>query len=299
MNTLGRAAVSLSVGDVIAKYLDDKIGLNGQGKSQANSLQAPLKGLGGIFVADLSPEHVVFYRRKRTGLGIATGTVRRELGALRAALKWAERTRIIPVGSLPHFDLPPDGAARQGYLDRDQEALFWTAARDRALDKSLSDSVRRVGLFVCLALETAGRMSAVLGLTWDRVDFVRKMVDLRDPKMTVTKKRRVMLPMSEELCEVLEQVWAEAGQPLDGLVLGHDGSLRFAFTAFRAELGFDWLHIHDLRRTWATLRVMSGVPLGEVAAFMGDTVAVVERHYAMFSPDYLRRAAGAGRRAGP
>lgn len=48
---------------------------------------------------------------------------------------------------------------------------------------------------------------------------------------------------------------------------------------------------HTLRHTAATWMVAGGVPLGEVARYLGDSERTTERVYAKHSPDYLRGAA--------
>lgn len=52
------------------------------------------------------------------------------------------------------------------------------------------------------------------------------------------------------------------------------------------------LHIHDLRRTWATLAARRGVALWQIAGVLGDTVEAVGAHYAHHAPDHLRGAVG-------
>lgn len=44
------------------------------------------------------------------------------------------------------------------------------------------------------------------------------------------------------------------------------------------------LNFHMMRHTFATLLAMSGVPLVEIAALLGDTLAVTEKYYAGYSP---------------
>jgi integrase len=50
--------------------------------------------------------------------------------------------------------------------------------------------VPHLRLFVTLALATAGRASAVLELTWDRIDFERGQIQLKKHEVVTTLKRR-------------------------------------------------------------------------------------------------------------
>jgi integrase len=82
---------------------------------------------------------------------------------------------------------------------------------------------------------------------------------------------------------------------------GHDpkfrnqpvASVKKAVARLARGLGIEGFSPHILRHTAASHMVMAGVPLAEVARMLGDSEAMVEKTYAKFSPDYLRRAADA------
>jgi integrase len=158
-------------------------------------------------------------------------------------------------------------------------------------------TVRRAALFTMLALSTAARAQAIIGLTWDRVDLKRRLIDYRDGSLRATKKRRVPVPIEDRLWPELARAWIEQGRPKSGPVLGSFGELRKSFETLKA--GFigprgvtlpAGLTRHDLRRTWATLAAQRGVPMFQIAGMLGDTLETVERHYAHHSPEYLRGA---------
>lgn len=288
------ASGGLTVRDCVERYLAGHVEKNGRTASQDWNLKNVTRGLGAMRVADLTEGHVDFYARKRLAAGRATGTVRRELSALRAALAWSVRKGLVPAEAVPHFDLPAESPARTRYLDEAEEERLWDAAEDVATDLHLPMERRRVGLFVCLALETAARSEAIRGLTWDRVDLKRGVVDYNEPGRRVSNKRRAVVPISDRLRAVLDVAHAlalaDGGGVAEGPVLGHTGSVRGSFERLCARVGIEDVTVHDLRRTWATLRVSWGVPLQDVARVLGDSIEVVERHYAVFAPDYLRDA---------
>jgi len=59
---------------------------------------------------------------------------------------------------------------------------------------------------------------------------------------------------------------------------------RRPFKDYVASMGFPNLTRHDMRRTFASLRVSSGVSIYKVARWLGDGVTVVERHYGHLIP---------------
>lgn len=56
------------------------------------------------------------------------------------------------------------------------------------------------------------------------------------------------------------------------------------FRAYTASQNLAWVSSHVMRHTFASLLVQSGVSIYKAAAWLGDGVEVVERHYAHLSP---------------
>jgi len=72
------------------------------------------------------------------------------------------------------------------------------------------------------------------------------------------------------------------------------GSIKTGFNAAVKRAKIKHFTPHDLRRTAGRFMVESGVPIEEVASYLGHSNPSVTRStYAQFSPDYLRKAAGA------
>lgn len=56
-----------------------------------------------------------------------------------------------------------------------------------------------------LLLKTAARVEAVLKLTWNRVDFQRRKIVLRDPLATSSQKERTIVSVNETRLRELQQ----------------------------------------------------------------------------------------------
>lgn len=276
-----------TVGNIIDLYLAFTERENAS-ETQHWSLKPVKVWFENLDVGQITDDVLTAYRAHRLAK-VKSGTVRKELGALKAALNWAaspkRNPRIIMPADVPHIDLPPEGAARTNFLSADDAARLFDLAAAKATDGS-HFRFRRLGLFICLALETAAREGAIKGLTWDRVHLDRNQIDFRDPEAMVTKKRRVPVPISAKLKPVLQDAYARR-DPNNPLVLEHDGALYKQFKQLLSDHGLpEGTTIHDMRRTWATLRVMWGASIEKVAAILGDTVEVTEKHYAHFQPGY-------------
>jgi integrase len=150
-------------------------------------------------------------------------------------------------------------------------------------------------LFVHLAYATAGRASALLGLTWDRCDFERGKINLEDPTVVIPHKGRAIVPMTAALRAALTE--AHRGS-LTPFVIEWGGkrvaSVKRGIKAAGARAGLGNVAPHMLRHSAAVRMAEDGVPMEEIAQYLGHSnVNVTRRVYAKFSSDYLRNAARA------
>ncbi len=278
------APATPTIAEIVGQYRIHHVEANSLTATQDYSLRPVEALLGHLEPGQLTPKELLTYRKSRM---VKDGTLRREFGALLAALNWAVRQKIIDRGMIPTIDLPPEGQAVQTYLDAEDEAKFHAYAMGASIGKK---APARITLFVGLALDTAARKKAIEGLTWDRVNLKTRMIDFRDPSLRATKKRRGMVPISDRLLPLLE--WAERTR-VDEFVLPGGGAIRSAYETWVATTPYPDITPHDLRRTWATLAAMAGVPLIEIADVLQDTIEVVMKHYRVFQPNHLRGAVNA------
>ncbi len=266
-----------TVGEIMYAYLQEK----DQSAIDPARLRVAWKALEPTF-ASLRPDHIdrplcrVHIARRRQE-GRKDGTIAKELNTLRAGLRWHDpRTPAI-------FEMPPAVQPRERYLTRAEYGRLLKACETQP----------HLHLFVVLALATAGRSQAILGLTWDRVDFARGVVRLaEDPHR---RKGRATVPITDSARAALEAVYDV--RTCDSVVewAGRRvGSIKKAFKAACARAGLEGVTPHDLRRTAAVWMAEAGVSMAEIAAYLGHSDdRVTSKHYARFSPDYLRRAARA------
>lgn len=249
------------------------------------------QGLGYHEASDLIAGDIATYVRKRSrgllGAGcVSDGTIRRELGVLKAALNHAVDQRIIRRDQIPTIRMPPSGSPRERYLDLDEIGRLLAAAKAITAEEG-NGRLSRVERFIWIALQTGARRDAVIRLEWSRVDLTRRIIDFRDPDMRVTRKRRVQVPISDQLLPVLERAHAERK---GAYVLDTTGPLRSVFDRVCARAEIEDCSFHVLRHTWASHASMNGVPLTEISRVLGNTLAVCEKVYAKYRPDYLTSA---------
>lgn len=234
-------------------------------------------------IGNLRPEHLArrTYLVRRERDDVAPATILREGATLRAALKWAEREKWID--RAPYVELPGKTPPRERFLSRDEVDALLRSAR-----------VPHVRLFILLAVQTAARSGAILDLTWDRVDFDRRLINFCLAGRAETKKRRAIVPINDVLIGPLQEARQVA---ISDYVVEYAGtkikSIRHAFDRAVERAGIAHCTRHDLRRTAASWLAMAGVSIDEIARYLGDTSEMVQRVYARFNPQYLRAAADA------
>jgi integrase len=255
-------------------------------------------------IPEINQNLVDAYVRERllgkNGRAVKAPTVRRELQALFAALRFcaAPPRKLFPPALIEAVTLPDGGQPRDRWLTHAEIQRMLDAAARLRRGPRLSRGER----FLWIALHTAARMSAVLDLTWDRVDFETRVIHLDVPERKKTKKRRASVPISTDLLPVLQRAYKERQGVL---VMDNKADVWATVQLIAIEAGLGGgqkkpdrtqkpkatgISPHVLRHTAATHMARRGVPLWKIAKVLGNTLAMVEKVYAKHSPDDLREA---------
>jgi integrase len=223
------------------------------------------------------------YTARRRKDGVADATVRTELQALRAALRWAAAPERRLIAEVPRIDMPARPEARIRWLNRDEAGRLLAACK-----------AHHVRLFVTLALHTGARSGAILGLTWDRVDLTNRLVDFREAGRVRTRKRRVPAPINDTLYAAL--VEAQAAATTEYVIEWAGGPVARVKHAFRdaaARASLVGVTPHVLRHTAVTWMLQAGIDPWKAAGLVGMTVDMVQQVYGHHHPEHLRDAARA------
>lgn len=238
----------------------------------------------GKTVADITRETCAAYTRCRER---SDGTVRRELGVLRAAVNLAHHegrlTRPVAV-TLPERPEPKDR-----WLTRKEVAALVRAARNEPTVRLY------LPLFILIALRTGARKEAILSLRWSQVDLEAGRIDFNPAGRRRTNKRRSRVPIPSRLLLHLKHARLR-GHDL-GYVIHKDGKpmkdIKKGFAAACRRADLEGVSPHVLRHTCATWMMQSGVDKFEACGFLRMTMDTLERTYAHHHPDHLKRAAEA------
>lgn len=217
------------------------------------------------------------YHKARVKDGMAASSIVTELALLRACLRWRYKA------AAPSIWLPPASPARDEYLTKDQARQIVAAAE-----------TPHVRLFVILGLTTGARASAILDLTWDRVDFEHGTINYKPAGRVQTNKRRTVVPMNEMAREALQEAYRGR---LTGHVIEYGGkpvgSIKKGIQRLAARTGIRFSP-HVLRHTCAVWMAQADVPMQKISQYMGHTtMKTTEAFYARYSPSYMKDASAA------
>ncbi|SUS06439.1 conserved hypothetical protein [uncultured Defluviicoccus sp.] len=238
--------------------------------------------LGDLKASDVTRTHV---SRLHHSLRTTPYQANRVLAVCSAMFTLAER-----------WGLRPDGSNPCQHVEK-----FRELARERMLSAEelarLGDGLAayRGSPYVVAAVKllvfTGARLSEVLGLRWEWIDFKRGEARLPDSK-TGAKTLHLPPPALAVLAELprIEGnshviVGDVAGRPLV--------NLGKAWRAIRKQAGLDDVRIHDLRHAFASIAASSGMGLPIIGKMLGHADAKTTQRYAHLAADPVKAAAAA------
>lgn len=197
------------------------------------------------------------------------------------AERWGERTD----GSNPckHVERYPEGK-RERFLTPDELRRLGDTLL--SVEKTAHPSAVAA---IRLLIFTGGRLSEVLGLKWDWIDFARGIARLPDSK---TGAKNLTLPMPA--LEVLANLPRLANNPfvLPGERRGAQfAGIQKAWQRIRKIAGLSNVRIHDLRHAFASVAVQSDESLYLVGRVLGHQQIATTQRYAHLAPAALRAVA--------
>lgn len=251
-------------------------------KDQNIHLQWWKKELGSHTLSNITPAVLVEYRDKlangetHQGKERASATVNRYLAALSHLFTvlvkewgWADENPLRKISKLKE----PRGRVR--FLS-DEE-------RTRLLKACQEADNPWLYLVVVLCLSTGARKMEIMTLTWDDVDFNRRVITLHETK---NGERRI-LPLVGKANELLQEYSKTRNPKIDLLFPGKDPKkpidLRSVWETALEKAEIQDFRFHDLRHSAASYLAMNGASLAEIAEVLGHKTLQMVKRYAHLS----------------
>jgi integrase len=281
----------IPIADVMTIYLREHAGHTRSLDWILYTASSVIEWWGDKTLADIRAATCRDYVAWRTGRGVTAMTARHDLTTMRAAIRYYH-AEYGPLDAVPAVTLPSKSPARERWLTRSEAArLLWAARRTEHLKR-----------FILIGLYSGTRSEAIRSLRWIAsidagwVDVDRGVIHRRGAGEDETAKRRPPVRIHRRLRPFLRR-WRDRDLSV-GIAhvchykAGPVGKLRRSWRTAcdGAGLGAD-VTPHTLRHTCTTWLLLAGVPIWEVAGFVGMSEETVRRVYGHHSPDYQRGAA--------
>lgn len=209
----------------------------------------------------------------------------RVLAFLSKLFNWAEKTGLRPAGENPCRHV-------EKFRERKRERFLSPVELER-LGVALAESEQNpfAVAAVRLLVFTGARLSEILGLRWDWIDFDRGTARLPDSK---TGPKTIYL--NPPTLEVLANLPRLEGNPY--VICGdrtgaHLVNLQKPWRAIRKVAGLDDVRLHDLRHTFASVGAGGGASLPMIGALLGHSQPQTTSRYAHLAADPLKAASDA------
>jgi integrase len=242
-----------------------------------------LKKHGVKFLDEVTPDVVMAIRdaevgrpRQRNGKPVAPATVNRKIALLRAVINAAAR-EYQWIAQAPLFRCLPM---------RNERVRFLTVPEFQRLFAALEEPYRSMSQ---LAVSTGLRLGNVRTLTWEQVDFTRRMMTF--PGSIMKNGQPLTIPINATAIEAIRP-WLGRDQKYvfvkdNGQIVREIPSKMWTRTLQKA--GLENLRWHDLRHTWASLMRQSGQGLDviqELGAWQDERMV---KRYAHLSVEHLHK----------
>jgi integrase len=250
---------------------------------------------GELYLSDIAKSNCQRYIAQRQRDGVGSGTIRRELARLRAAVNMYVEERQIPFR--PKFFLPPPGESRLRWLTRDEAAAFVRAARRRG-----NHHVARI---ILIGIYTGTRVDAIKRMQWGanpgsgHFDLANGVMYRKGAGERTTSKRRPSIGIPGRLLAHLKR-WKRMDGNLPWVIHYDGGSVTSVKRAWRnsrsdAGLGQDVVP-HTLRHTaasWGIQNVQTIQDLQQLADYLGMSLKMLLEVYGHLNPMHQQAAADA------
>ena len=240
-------------------------------KNRVSALREIRAHFGLLAPEDVGPGFVDAYVEMRRK-AVSDRTISIELAYLRAAINFALKKKRI--ASAPTIELPQARAkARTRVIKK---------AEFEALRAALREAPLHLRLFVLVSIYTGQRGVHVRNLKWEHVDFDERWLYFTESNPQASENKqcadaRIPAPLLPHLAEAKRAARSPFVIEWEGKPVRE---VKTAWATLCANAGLEDLHIHDLRRSFATIAAQAGVGLDEIANFMNLDRRTLARHYA-------------------
>lgn len=269
--------------ELVEKYVEWMQVRHKSAKMKAYLIRQLMETFTNLPLRRITPALVTKFQTEHLQRGLKNSSVNKKVLLLKAMIKWAAKNAMVEQDvsdKLRHVEM----------LDDDSKRLrFLTVEESKALVAACDDYFRPV---IIMALTTGMRKREILKLLWEEVDLEHGYILLTDSKNGEGRE----IPIVPELKKVLESQPRHEDCPFvfpntETMQPYFSGDKPFAKAVAKA--GITNFRFHDLRHTYASHLVMSGIDLTTVMHLMGHKSIKMTLRYAHLAPSHKLNAISA------
>ena len=238
----------------------------------------------GMTIDKITPEDVSNYKSKRIEDGAAPQTVRHEMNCLSQSFNLAiDVLNWIKINPCVKVKKPTVKKKKVRWLTKPEEAALALSSQG-LLRGQLPD-------IITTAHHTGLRKKQILELKWSEIDMVKRTIHVMQSKTD----EEVTIPMSDTLYQMLLK--RSKVVSMSGYVFTTEngtpvlpGNLDREFWKALKRAGIENFRFHDLRHTFGTRLIQSGVDIYTVSKLMGHTNIETTTRYAHLISANLKSA---------
>lgn len=304
---VSRDLARIRLRDVAAEWLELREQLRDVGELRPRTVELDeialrlhiLPTLGARKITTLRPDDLIAWHQKQRLSGAAAWTIKGRWAVLTSLLTYMTRQHSVinPALALDRRERPKAGKAKVRVLNREE------------MRRILDATPKRYRTVVAVAIFSGLRVSEILGLIWDEIDFdgevlrVRfqlsrqgERVPIKTPKgvrdvvlmpalATALRKHRLASPHSQGT----DLVFASA----TGRTVGHRNVAQRGLDKATTKLGLDDVTFHTCRHTFASMLIDMGRTVDFVSEQLGheDPSFTLRTYIHLFNAAKQRRAA--------
>lgn len=196
------------------------------------------------------------------------------------AIKWGWRVDHPVIGIQRYHE-----EKRDVWLKDQELSRFWEAV------ERYPNRLQAIALKILIY--TGARKNELLKATWDQFELEKRV--WTKPPRSMKDKKLHHIPLSEQAIGALKTLQALNKDNSPYLFPGKKGDkpledIKSFWNKIRKEANIEEVHIHDLRHTYASHLVSSGLSLSIVGKLLGHTQASTTQRYAHLADEPLREA---------
>jgi len=179
------------------------------------------------------------------------------------------------------YGIPVENPVKKVKLFKEEPRLRYL--KQEELEKLLFYAENHLKDLIILALYTGARLSELLSLKWDDIDFKNKLIKIKQKKTA----QEIYIPLSEKLEEYLKTKKLESE-----FIIHYRGkkikSVKRAFLNLVKKSGIKDFKFHDLRHTAATYLYLNGVSIYTIQRILGHRDIETTLKYTHIPSEHLK-----------